>query len=100
MLSKVHPDPNPGKKIEVDLDPNPGRGSKWIRPNVVDPDPQRWFSPTSFLVSRRWSEFVDFSPLRVAVGTYNINGGKHFRSVVYQVNGEVFWLVGALLTLV
>ena len=26
-------DPDPGKEIEVD----PERGSKWIRPNIVDP---------------------------------------------------------------
>ena len=32
-------DPDPGKEIEVD--PNPERGLKWIRirPNAVDPDP-------------------------------------------------------------
>ena len=40
MLFKV--DPDPGKEIEVD--PDPERGSKWIRirPNVVDPDPKPW----------------------------------------------------------
>ena len=52
-------------------------------------------SPTNFLVSRRWSEFVDFSPLRVAVGTYNINGGKHFRSVVYKHVSLDDWLLDA-----
>ena len=33
MLLKV--DPDPGKEIE--LDPDPERGSKWIRLYVVDP---------------------------------------------------------------
>ena len=34
----MDPDPDPGKDIEVD--PAPGRGFKWIRTrqNVVDPD--------------------------------------------------------------
>jgi hypothetical protein len=30
------------------------------------------------LLSRR-KEYTESLPLRVAVGTYNINGGKHFR---------------------
>ena len=35
-------DPDPGKEIDVD----PKRRYKWIRirPNVVDPDPQCWFT--------------------------------------------------------
>ena len=32
-------DPDPRKEIEVD--PDPERGLKWIRPNAVDPDPKR-----------------------------------------------------------
>ena len=38
MIFKVDSDPDPGKDIEVD--PAPGRGFKWIRTrqNVVDPD--------------------------------------------------------------
>ena len=36
-------DPDSGKEIEVDLDPDPERGSEWtrIRPNVVDPGGSR-----------------------------------------------------------
>ena len=32
-------------------------------------------------------------PLRVAIGTYNINGGKHFRSVVYKNVSLDDWLL-------
>ena len=41
MLSLVDPDPDPEKEIEVN--PDPERGLKWIRirPNALDPDPQR-----------------------------------------------------------
>ena len=39
-------DPYPGKEIEVDPDLNPEKGLKGIgiqiRPNAVDPNPQRW----------------------------------------------------------
>ena len=39
MLSKVEPDQDLGKEIEVDPDLDPERGLKWIRirPNAVDP---------------------------------------------------------------
>ena len=33
----------------------------------------------------RWTQYCSHQPLRVAVGNYNINGGKHFRSVAYKV---------------
>ena len=32
----------------------------------------------------RHKDFTEPLPLRVAMGTYNINGGKHFRSIVYK----------------
>ena len=32
----------------------------------------------------RHRDFTEPLPLRVAMGTYNINGGKHFRSIVYK----------------
>ena len=35
------------------------------------------------------------TPLRVAVGTYNINGGKHFRSIVYKDVSLSDWLLDA-----
>ena len=34
-------------------------------------------------------------PLRVAIGTYNINGGKHFRSIVYKDVSLSDWLLDA-----
>jgi len=46
-------------------------------------------------VLKRWSEFSEFIPLRVGVGTYNINGGKHFRSVVYKDVSLDDWLLDA-----
>ncbi len=41
---------------------------------------------------RRYRDFTESLPLRVAVGTYNINGGKHFRSIVYRDVSIVDWL--------
>lgn len=32
---------------------------------------------------------------RIAVGTYNVNGGKHFRSVVYKDLSLSDWLLDA-----
>ena len=40
-----------------------------------------------------WSEFTLQQPLRVAVGNYNINGGKHFRSVVFKDVSLESWLL-------
>ena len=52
-------DPDPGKEIEVDPDPDldPERGLKWIRPNAVDPDPKRWY-------------FAQYIPLNKLVKTF------------------------------
>ena len=44
-------------------------------------------------VIKRIEEFSQDEPLRVAVGTYNINGGKHFRSVVYKNVSLDDWLI-------
>jgi len=59
--------------------------------------PKYFHAPVPLLQSvvKRWSEFTDFIPLRVAVGTYNINGGKHFRSVVYKDVSLDDWLLDA-----
>ena len=46
------------------------------------------------LLSRR-KEYTENIPLRVAVGTYNINGGKHFRSIVYKDVSLSDWLLDA-----
>ena len=57
MLFKV--DPDPGKDIEVD--PDLGRGSKWIRirPNVVDPvDPDPDPDPKPCILPKETSRIV------------------------------------------
>ncbi|XP_037087422.1 synaptojanin-1-like [Pollicipes pollicipes] len=40
-------------------------------------------------------EFSSPRSLRVAVGTYNVNGGKHFRSVAYKNQNLADWLLDA-----
>lgn len=42
---------------------------------------------------RRASEYTSPMPLRIAIGTYNVNGGKHFRSVVYKDVSLCDWLL-------
>ena len=51
-------------------------------------------APTSVLreMCIRSSEYISINELRVAVGTYNVNGGKHFRSVVYKDLSLIDWL--------
>uniref|UniRef100_A0A0K8VGA8 phosphoinositide 5-phosphatase n=2 Tax=Bactrocera latifrons TaxID=174628 RepID=A0A0K8VGA8_BACLA len=43
-------------------------------------------APTTVLreMCKRFAEYVAPSTCRVAVGTYNVNGGKHFRSIVFK----------------
>lgn len=51
-------------------------------------------APTPVLreMCKRYSEFITPSELRVSIGTYNVNGGKHFRSVVYKDLSLIDWL--------
>ncbi|XP_066988662.1 synaptojanin-1 isoform X3 [Macrobrachium rosenbergii] len=58
--------------------------------------------PTSYLyapinvlrhVCQRSEEYTASIPLRVAVGTYNVNGGKHFRSLAYKHLSLDDWLL-------
>lgn len=42
---------------------------------------------------RRSSQYTSNSSLKVAIGTYNVNGGKHFRSVVYKDVSLSDWLL-------
>lgn len=51
-------------------------------------------APTTVLreMCRRYNEYVKPKQIRVAVGTYNVNGGKHFKSVVYKDSLED-WLL-------
>ena len=44
-------------------------------------------------ICEKWTEFCGHKPLRVAVGNYNINGGKHFRSVAYKDMSLDDWLL-------
>jgi synaptojanin len=52
-------------------------------------------APTPVLreMCKRYNEFVNPKKIRVAVGTYNVNGGKHFRSVVYKDVSLADWLL-------
>jgi synaptojanin len=44
---------------------------------------------------KRYYEYASPTNLRVSVGTYNVNGGKHFRSVVYKDVSLADWLLDA-----
>ncbi|GAB0096797.1 Synaptojanin-1 [Sergentomyia squamirostris] len=57
--------------------------------------PNMLHAPTPVLreMCMRYSEYVRPRPIRVAVGTYNVNGGKHFRSVVYKDVSLSDWLL-------
>ena len=44
---------------------------------------------------RQYINYTKPLPLRVAIGTYNINGGKHFRSIVYKDVSLSDWLLDA-----
>ena len=61
----------------------------WLLTNIMLAAP----APLQQTVSENWLDFTHSSPLRVAMGTYNINGGKHFRSVVYKDVSLDDWLL-------
>lgn len=42
---------------------------------------------------KRYTEYTKPMEIRVGVGTYNVNGGKHFRSVVYKDLSLADWLL-------
>ncbi|XP_055620671.1 synaptojanin-1 [Toxorhynchites rutilus septentrionalis] len=52
-------------------------------------------APTPVLreLCRRYEEFVSPMDIRIACGTYNVNGGKHFRSVAYKDVSLSDWLL-------
>lgn len=52
-------------------------------------------APTTVLreMCKRHTEYVRSKEIRVAVGTYNVNGGKHFRSVAYKDVSLADWLL-------
>lgn len=54
--------------------------------------------PSSLLlpISERCFEYTELSTLRVAVGTWNVNGGKHFNNIVYKKTDPLSdWLLDA-----
>ncbi|KAK3880880.1 hypothetical protein Pcinc_014656 [Petrolisthes cinctipes] len=53
------------------------------------------YAPISVLrqLCQRSPEYTSPIPLRVAVGTYNVNGGKHFRSLAYKHLSLDDWLL-------
>ena len=54
-------------------------------------------APTNVLreMCKRSPEYVYPLTVRISVGTYNVNGGKHFRSVVYKELSLYDWLLDA-----
>ena len=44
---------------------------------------------------KRWEDYTVPKKVKVIVGTYNVNGGKHFRSVVYKDLSLSDWLLDA-----
>lgn len=59
--------------------------------------PSMLHAPTPVLreMCKRYTEYVDAKQIRVTVGTYNVNGGKHFRSVAYKDVSLADWLLDA-----
>ncbi|KAK6622419.1 hypothetical protein RUM44_002230 [Polyplax serrata] len=59
--------------------------------------PNMQHAPTSVLreMCKRHREYVYTQSVRVAIGTYNVNGGKHFRSVAHKDISLTDWLLDA-----
>lgn len=59
--------------------------------------PNMQHAPTSVLreMCKRYNEYIYTDTIRVAVGTYNVNGGKHFRSVAHKDISLTDWLLDA-----
>ncbi|XP_075219614.1 synaptojanin-1-like [Lycorma delicatula] len=57
--------------------------------------PNLLHAPTNVLreMCKRSGEYLLPMKIRVSVGTYNVNGGKHFRSVVYKELSLSDWLL-------
>ncbi|XP_052229766.1 synaptojanin-1-like [Dreissena polymorpha] len=53
-------------------------------------------SPTVlYNVISRYREYIDTSSIRVFIGTWNVNGGKHFRSIAFKHQSVNDWLLDA-----
>lgn len=59
--------------------------------------PNMLHAPQSVLreMCKRYNEYAITMKLRVSVGTYNVNGGKHFRSIVNKDVSLADWLLDA-----
>ena len=44
---------------------------------------------------QRYEDYTYNKTYRICVGTYNVNGGKHFRSVAYKHQSLADWLLDA-----
>ena len=68
-------------------------------------DKTRSLLPTQYLhlpshillpLSQQYFEYTDLSTIKVAVGTWNVNGGKHFNSIIYKKSDPLSdWLLDA-----
>lgn len=54
-----------------------------------------FLAPTPVLreMCKRYREFTKPQRLRVGVGTYNVNGGKQFKSLVFKDISLIDWLI-------
>ena len=46
----------------------------------------------------RWQEYTSVGKLRVGIGTWNVNGGRHVRSIALKNHSMHEWLLDAPLT--
>lgn len=57
------------------------------------------FTPASPVILQkvvsRYREYIDTTSLRVCTGTWNVNGGKHFRSIAFKHQSMNDWLLDA-----
>ncbi|XP_022094958.1 synaptojanin-1-like isoform X2 [Acanthaster planci] len=44
-------------------------------------------------ICEREEDITDAMPLRIGVGTWNVNGGRHFRSIAYKDQSMTDWLL-------
>jgi len=40
-----------------------------------------------------YKEYTYTSPIRISMGTWNVNGGKHFRSIAFKHEHITDWLL-------
>lgn len=49
--------------------------------------------PFKKAVCDRWGDFTTSAKLRVCIGTWNVNGGKHVRSIALKNQSTTDWLL-------